>query len=194
MIRLVRRRESTRLDIVEEPFERSDCVVGQICVWPHELGEVVPSAESEHVVDDKHLPVTTGPGPDSDGWNWYLRGDDVSHSAGHTLQETLVSAQAMSEDLKKTAMKEAELMISEAEVKGEKILDAAHRRAAKLAEDIRELKQLRSRLGAALRATIDTHIALLDSFTEDSPDQDPVLEGKVAFLSHRSQGGAGSES
>ena len=115
-------------------------------------------------------------------------------AAEHTLQETLVTAQAMSEDLKKTAMKESELMISEAEVKGEKILDAAHRRAAKLAEDIRELKRLRSRLGAALRATIDTHIALLDSFTEDSPEQDPVLEGKVAFLSHRSQGGAGSES
>ena len=50
-------------------------------------------------------------------------------------------------------------MISEAEVKGEKILDAAHRRAAKLAEDIREMKALRSRLAVALRTTIETHLA-----------------------------------
>jgi hypothetical protein len=78
-------------------------------------------------------------------------------------------------------------MISEAEVKGEKILDAAHRRAAKLAEDIREMKALRGRLGAAIRATLDTHLALLESLTTDPADQDPLLEGKVAYLTRRTQ-------
>ena len=34
----------------------------------------------------------------------------------HALRETLVTAQALSEDLKRTAVKESELMISEAEV------------------------------------------------------------------------------
>ncbi|MDH3520271.1 MAG: DivIVA domain-containing protein, partial [Myxococcales bacterium] len=65
------------------------------------------------------------------------------------LQETLTTAQQLSSDLKETAMKEAELMISEAEIQGEKVLDAAHRRAARLAEDIREMKHLRVRLAAA---------------------------------------------
>jgi cell division initiation protein len=103
----------------------------------------------------------------------------------HALRKTLVTAQALSEDLKRTAVKESELMISEAEVKGEKILDAAHRRAAKLAEDIREMKALRSRLAVALRTTIETHLALLDTLTEAPSEEDPVLEGKVAYLTRR---------
>jgi cell division initiation protein len=107
----------------------------------------------------------------------------------HALRETLVTAQALSEDLKRTAVKESELMISEAEVKGEKILDAAHRRAAKLAEDIREMKALRIRLGAAVRATIETHLELLASLTAEPADEDPLLEGKVAYLTRRSQAG-----
>jgi len=44
------------------------------------------------------------------------------------------------------------MMIAEAGVQGEKVLDAAHRRAARLAEDLREMKLLRSRVAAALRA------------------------------------------
>jgi len=97
------------------------------------------------------------------------------------LQETLVSAQAMSEDMRKAALKEAEVTLSEAEVRAEKILDAAHRRAARLAEDIREMRGLRTRLASALRAAIDTHLGLIDSLEEDGSD-DPHLEGKVAYL------------
>jgi cell division initiation protein len=97
------------------------------------------------------------------------------------LQETLTTAQKLSEELKHTATREAEVMIGEAEIRGEKILDAAHRRAAKLAEDIREMKVLRTRLAAAVRAAIETHLALLEGLAEDPPD-DPQLEGKVAYL------------
>ena len=98
------------------------------------------------------------------------------------LQETIITAQKLSEDLKRTAMKEAEVIVSEAEVKGEKILDAAHRRAAKLAEDIREMQQLKTRLSTAVRAAIDTHLGLLEGLAANPPD-DPLLEGKVAYLS-----------
>jgi cell division initiation protein len=97
------------------------------------------------------------------------------------LQETLVMAQTLSDDLKKTAMKESEVLVSEAEVKAEKILDASHRRASRLAEDIREMKLLRSRLGAALRQTIETHLAMLETLTaEAATDEDE--DGKVAYL------------
>lgn len=96
------------------------------------------------------------------------------------LQETLVTAQGLSEDLKRTAMREAEVMISQAEVQAEKILDASHRRAAKLAEDIRELKRLRSRLGASLRSTIETHVALLETLTEGEGEEPD--EAKIAYL------------
>ena len=97
------------------------------------------------------------------------------------LQETLVTAQQLSDDLKRTAVKEAETVIGEAEVKAEKVLDAAHRRATRLAGDLREMKQLRTRLAASVRATIDTHIGLLDALAKDPPEE-PALGGSVAFL------------
>jgi len=97
------------------------------------------------------------------------------------LQETLTTAQKLSEDLKRTAVKEAEVTIGEAEIKAEKILAAAHRRAAKLAEDIREMQQLRMRLAASVRAAIETHLSLLDGLASDGSD-DPVLDGKVSYL------------
>ncbi len=100
------------------------------------------------------------------------------------LQETLTTAQKLSEDLKRTAVKEAEVLIGEAEIKAEKILDAAHRRAAKLAEDIREMKVLRTRLAAAVRGAIETHLSLLDGLSQDSPDA-PEVQEMVSYMAQR---------
>jgi len=66
-------------------------------------------------------------------------------------------------------------------VKAEKVLDAAHRRVAKLTEDIREMRQARTRLAASVRSVIETHLSLLDGLSAELPE-DPVLDGKVAFL------------
>ncbi len=97
------------------------------------------------------------------------------------LRDTLTTAQKLSEDLKRTAIKEAEVLVSEAEIQGEKVLDAAHRRAARLAEDIREMKQLKTHLTSTVRAAIETHLGLLEGLAADPPD-DPILQGKVAYL------------
>ena len=98
------------------------------------------------------------------------------------LQDTLTTAQKLAEDLKRTAIKEAEVIVGEAEIKGEKVLDAAHRRAATLAEDIRAMKQLKGQLSASVRAGIETHLSLLESLAAEAPE-DPYLEGKVSYLS-----------
>ena len=120
-----------------------------------------------------------------------LRVQDLT-SNEKLLQDTLTTAQRLGEDLKHTAMKEAEVMISEAEIQGEKVLDAAHRRAARLAEDIREMKLLRGRLAAALRTTMETHLTLLDSLAEGDTAEDPALEGKIAVLARHPRREAGS--
>jgi cell division initiation protein len=101
------------------------------------------------------------------------------------LQTTLTTAQKLSEDLKRTAIKEAENLIGEAEVRAEKVLDAAHRRATRLAGDLREMKQLRTRLAASVRSTIDTHIGLLDALAKDPPEE-PSLGRSAAFLARGS--------
>jgi cell division initiation protein len=100
------------------------------------------------------------------------------------LKQTLLSAHEMTEDLKETAIRESKLLVSEAEVKAEKILDASHRRAARLAEDIREMRGLRSRLAAALRSTIETHLALIESL-EEAPGEEE--ESKVTYLARNWQ-------
>lgn len=97
------------------------------------------------------------------------------------LRETLVTAQTLSEDLKRTAIREAEMRVAEAEVKAEKILDAAHRRAARLQEDIRELRLLRTRVTASVRSALDTHLALLDGLLAADPDEAvPATDERVA--------------
>jgi len=102
-----------------------------------------------------------------------------------TLRDTLVTAQSVSDDLRRTAAREAEVTLAEAEVKAEKVLDAAHRRVAKLAEDIREMRMLRTRLAASVRSAIETHLALLEGLASELPE-DPLLDGKVAFMASRS--------
>lgn len=102
-------------------------------------------------------------------------------SREETLRSTLMTAQEVSEDLRRTAAKEAEVLLAEAEVKAEKVLDAAHRRVAKLAEDVREMRQLRSRIASSVKCAIETHLQLLEGLSNDGPE-DPVLDGKVAFL------------
>ncbi|MEM7411942.1 MAG: DivIVA domain-containing protein [Myxococcota bacterium] len=110
------------------------------------------------------------------------------------LKETLTTAQHLSEDLKQTAMKEAEMLVSEAEIQGEKVLDAAHRRAARLAEELREMKLLRSRVAASLRATLEHHLEVIDHLTADPEASDPAIEGRVeSLLANRDrQGSTGS--
>ena len=113
------------------------------------------------------------------------RVDDLA-SNEEILQQTLTTAQRLSDELKRTAVKEAEVRVGEAEVKAEKILDAAHRRAARLAEDIREMKLLRTHLAAAVRAAIQMHLDLLEGLAEGG-ENDPQLEGRMAHFGHSSR-------
>ncbi len=88
------------------------------------------------------------------------------------LQKTLTTAQRLSDDLKQSSTAQAEVLIGQAEIRGEKILDAAHRRAAQLAADIREMKNLRCRIAADVRTTLQTHLTLLEGLVNDPPEDD----------------------
>lgn len=93
------------------------------------------------------------------------------------LRETLVSAQDMAAKLRETAVAESEVLLSTAEARAEKILDASHRRAATLSEEIRELRGMRTRYAASLRSTIATHLSLIDRMEQD---EDSTTEPTVA--------------
>jgi cell division initiation protein len=109
------------------------------------------------------------------------------------LQKTLTTAQHLSDELKNTAIKEAEVLLGEAEIKAEKVLYAGHRRATQLAAELHEMKQLRTHLAASVRSTIETHLGLLDALSSDPPEE-PSLGGTAAYLARRDDGNRSSDS
>ncbi len=64
--------------------------------------------------------------------------------------------------MKDNARKSAELIIAEAEVKAEKILNNAHNRLAQLHEDISELKRQRTQIEVQIGSSVEAHSKLLE--------------------------------
>lgn len=79
------------------------------------------------------------------------------------LREALVSVQRITEEMKKNARKEAELIVEEAKAQAQKIIDNAQAQALKVEEEINELKRQRTRFESSLRSTLDLHLKLLDT-------------------------------
>jgi cell division initiation protein len=97
------------------------------------------------------------------------------------LRNTLVSAQKTVEQMKLNAEKEAKLLVSEAEVKAERILNNAHNRLAQIHEDIAELKRQRTQFELKVRATVETYQKMLDMQKEEEAEAED-LESKLKFF------------
>jgi len=78
------------------------------------------------------------------------------------LQETLVTTQKMVEEMRENAKREALLLVREAEVKGEKVLEAARVQEAAIQAEIGALKRMRRQFTESLRATVEMYQRLLD--------------------------------
>jgi cell division initiation protein len=92
------------------------------------------------------------------------------------LQETLVTAQKASEEIRDSARKEAEITISDAELQAEKIVQAAHTRFLRIVDDINELKRQRIQFETNVRTLVESHVKLLDAFRE------PAREEAVQYI------------
>jgi cell division initiation protein len=104
-----------------------------------------------------------------------------------TLKNTLISAQKTVEQMKVNAQKESKLLVSEAEVKAERILNNAHNRLAQIHEDIAELKRQRTQFELKIRATIETYQKMLDMQKEEEAEAED-LESKLKFFTRASSG------
>jgi cell division initiation protein len=95
-----------------------------------------------------------------------------------TIQETLTTAQGVVEQLKRTALKEAEVMIGEAEVRAEKLLREAEVRRGDLSGEITQLKRMRERLTYDLRSTLHGYLKLVD-LEESTPNRTAAATSPV---------------
>ena len=91
-----------------------------------------------------------------------------------TLQDTLVTTQRLTDEMKVSAKREAELIIREARVAGEKILEEARADEARLASEMKSLKRTRRQLTEDLRATLAQYHRMFAGDLEGSEGEDDV--------------------
>lgn len=77
------------------------------------------------------------------------------------LRETMLAAQRITEEMKANAQKEAHLMISEAELKGERIVADAENKLVQLNNQIQELKREKLQFESGFKGLLDTYYKLL---------------------------------
>jgi cell division initiation protein len=96
-------------------------------------------------------------------------------SRERALQETLVTAQKASQEIRDSARKEAEITLSDAELQAEKIVQGGHQRFLRIVDDINELKRQRIQFEAALKTLVESHLKLLDALREPNRDESVPL-------------------
>jgi cell division initiation protein len=85
-----------------------------------------------------------------------------------TLQETLVTTHRLTEEMKQAAKREADMIVRDAEMRGEKLAEETRAEDARLKQEMLSLKRLRRQLVEELRSTIARYERLLAS--ESAPD------------------------
>jgi len=107
--------------------------------------------------------------------NAMLREDLDEHNARERiLKDTLLSAQKVSEDVKANALKEAELIVKDAELLAERLTSQAMSRVAELERTIQDLKIERKGARNKLQGTIDTIQQLLMLDAEQEANEMPI--------------------
>jgi cell division initiation protein len=84
------------------------------------------------------------------------------------IKDTLILARRLSDDLKRTARREADVAVGEARLEAERIIMAANDERANLQEAIVRLRSGKAQLIAELRAVLDTHAKLLEEVNGSS--------------------------
>lgn len=83
-----------------------------------------------------------------------------------TLKETMITAQKVTGDMKMAARKEAELILSEAELRAERTIDDAHRKLAVISDQIMEVRRLRAQFEVQIRSAAESHLKILEISSE----------------------------
>lgn len=100
---------------------------------------------------------------------------DEHRDREETLKQAMVTAQRAIDEIREQATKEAQLVVTEAEIRAEKVLHNANVRVTKLADEVNELKRQRTRAIEDLRGILSVHVKLLDTYQEPSSGGDPTV-------------------
>ncbi|MBI9076147.1 MAG: DivIVA domain-containing protein [Desulfatibacillum sp.] len=97
------------------------------------------------------------------------------------FRESVLHSKHVMEGMEDHAKKQAELIISQAEIQAEDILNRAHQSYAKIKEDIIELKRQRAVLDVRIRGVLAAHKKILDISREENQALDS-RDDKIAVF------------
>ncbi|MCH8928617.1 MAG: DivIVA domain-containing protein [Candidatus Marinimicrobia bacterium] len=83
-----------------------------------------------------------------------------------SLQDTLVSAKETTDRLMENSRKEAELIVGDAELHADKILEGARKKASRIEDEITRLTVLRDSFAVKLKSILSSQVELLEMFGE----------------------------
>ena len=86
-----------------------------------------------------------------------------------TIRAVLISAQKNAEQTRANAEREAKLVVSEAEVKAEGLLNEAGNRLIRMEQEISEMRRNRIQFGARMRSLLDAFRQMLDDDGKEAP-------------------------
>lgn len=92
---------------------------------------------------------------------------DDADEREHQLQQTLLRAQKVSEEITAAAKREAELLVKEAELAADKMVQQAVEQSTRIEGKIQELRTMRRELQLKFKNTLELFQSILDAEMED---------------------------
>lgn len=92
---------------------------------------------------------------------------DAAGRRQNELQETMLQAQRLSQEITKNAKREGEILVREAEITADVMVQQAIEQAQKIEAKILELRAMRRNVQLKLRNTLDLYQRLLDEDIEE---------------------------
>lgn len=79
------------------------------------------------------------------------------------LRETMLAAQRITDEMKSNAQKEAELIVSEAQLQAKRLVDDAERTVADLQARVQDVRRQRLQFEMEFKALLDNHARMIGS-------------------------------
>ncbi|MCA1787089.1 MAG: DivIVA domain-containing protein [Desulfobacteraceae bacterium] len=99
----------------------------------------------------------------------------------NAMKNAMIQSQKVLDQMKDNANKSAQIIIANAEVEAEKILNRAHKRLSQLHSDIIELKRQRIQLEMQISAVLESHSKLLEMTKEENKAADET-DSTIRFI------------
>jgi cell division initiation protein len=90
----------------------------------------------------------------------------------NSMKNAMIQSQKVLDQMKENAKKSSQLIIANAEVEAEKMLNRAHKRLSQLHSDIIELKRQRIQLEMQISGVLESHSKLLEMTKEENKAAD----------------------